>query len=126
MRVSKHITQKADARRLSLSDTASTILFKYSEMSSLPRSDFQMPNIESYRIVDPPRKIPPDTEVMLTASSPIRGAIWRPVDHLLKRVAAGFKGESVSMAFDPTVVSRLIDRFWVDAKGVMAIAIASL
>lgn len=109
------------------SDRASVASIVCSVASSPHQSDFWRPDTEGYRIALQPPKVPPDVEVQPTVHISDQGTTkWRPVNRMLKRVAAGFEGNAPSQSFDPNALRHPVNRLWVDVKGVMAVAIASV
>jgi len=109
--VSTHIVQEVHTRSLSVPDTASTTSCVYSRTPSPSQSDF-LDDCTSDS----------DSEVQFSGHNSAPRA-WQPIDRLFKRVSVGFGGDTRPR---PVVVRRPVDQFWMDAKGVMAVAIASI
>jgi hypothetical protein len=122
MHASAHIGQKIKDQESPVADTAPTISAVYSGTPDPSRSDFRVSGPERYRIAGTPQKVPPDIEMERRMAGPV----WQPADRLLRRVAAGFEGKRPVTTFDPMVTKRPMSQFWVDAKGVMAVTIASV
>ncbi|KAH7401639.1 hypothetical protein BKA66DRAFT_405510, partial [Pyrenochaeta sp. MPI-SDFR-AT-0127] len=130
IRVSTAIVQTVEdgsqQTRSPSSDRASVVSIVCSVASSPPESDFWGPNTEDYRIADRPPKVPPDVRTQSNVNIKGQETMWRPMNKMLKRVAAGFEGSPPARSFDPNTLRHPINRLWVDVKGVMAVAIASL
>lgn len=124
IRISTEIVQNVQGRTLSDPDTCSAISYVYSGTSATPQSNFRMPEIEADRRGSPPWRIPPDTGVSSMAQGSVIGTAWQPLDRMLRHVAAGFEGKPKPSRNRP--VRRPRSQFWMDAKGVMAVAIASV
>ncbi|KAF1839146.1 hypothetical protein BDW02DRAFT_487135 [Decorospora gaudefroyi] len=124
-RTSKHATREGELRRSSVPGAASTTSLVDPGILS-PQSVFRMPINENYEIDDPPRKIPPDIEVKMAATSSVQWLVWRPADRLLQRVGAGFARNQIGQSFQTVAIRRPIHQFWVDVKGVTAVTIASV
>jgi hypothetical protein len=122
MHAPTHIGQKIRDQESSVSDTDPTRSAVYLGTPDPSRSDFRASGLEKYRIAGTPRKVPPDNEMEMRMA----GSVWQPADRLLKRVAAGFEGKRPVATFDPMVIRRPMSQFWLDAKGVMAVTIASV
>ncbi|RAR11658.1 hypothetical protein DDE82_000605 [Stemphylium lycopersici] len=124
IQVSTEIVQNVQERPFLDPDTCSAISYVYSGMSTTPQSDFQMPEIEADCRSSPPWKVPPDTGVSSMAQGSVAWTAWPPLDRMLRHVAAGFEGKPKPSRNRP--VKRPRSQFWVNAKGMMAVAIASV
>jgi hypothetical protein len=124
-RVTTKISQTAQAEELSVSETASRTSAVSLGTPSPPQSEFWITDNDSYRIAGPPPKIPPDTETERRKANPVQWSIWQPADRL-KRAAAGFEGKRTVTTLDRVFIRRPMSQFWIDAKGVMAVTIASV
>ncbi|RMZ69480.1 hypothetical protein GMOD_00006296 [Pyrenophora seminiperda CCB06] len=116
--VSTHIVQEVHTRNLSIPDTASTTSCVYSRTPSPSQLVFQDDCMSG-----PLRQVSWDREVQLSAHNSAPRAAWQPIDRLFKRISAGLGGDTRPRSI---VVRRPVDQFWMNTKGVMAVAIASI
>ncbi|CAE7192365.1 hypothetical protein P3342_009177 [Pyrenophora teres f. teres] len=116
--VSTHIVQEVHTRNLSVPNIASTTSCVYSRTPSSFQSDFRDDCTSGSSW-----EVSPDSEAQLSACDLAPRTAWQPIDRMFKRVSAGFGAEMRPMS---NVIRRPVDQFWVDAKGVMAVAIASI
>lgn len=120
---SMRFAQKIDARRYSVPYPVVRGSYKYPGASNSPLSDSWAPGIVEYGTSSLPQQVFPDTEGKSVARNSISWHVWQPIDSALRRLAAGFEGETMTKKI---VVRRPMTQFWVKAKGVMAVAIASV
>lgn len=102
-------------------ERASKKSYEHSRVLHSPPLDLEVSGVEDYARL--PEKSSPDTAASTSARTSIICDVWLSIDHMLKHVAAGFEGKTMSKQI---VMRRPLARFWVDAKGVMAVAIASM
>jgi len=94
-------------------------------ISNHAQSDFWLTSSIGYRVIGPFPEIPPDTEVKSTINSSRRRIVGFPFDRMLSQAGDGVEGMLIRRSFDPAL-RRPMGQFWVDAKGVMAVFIASV
>jgi hypothetical protein len=94
-------------------------------ISNHAQSDFRLTDPLGYRVIEPFPEIPPDTEVKSTMNSSRRRIVWFPFDRMLSQVGDGVEGMLMIRLLNPAL-RRPMNQFWVDAKGVMAVFIASV
>ena len=100
---------------------ASKKSYEHSRVLQSPQPDLEVAGVRE--CTSRPEISSPDTTADTTARNSFIGDVWLSFDHMIKHVAAVFEGKTTPRK---TVVRRPLSRFWVDAKGVMAVAIASM
>jgi hypothetical protein len=122
MWVSKENVQMNRTRRFSDSDIYFTTSCRCSETHS-SRSSLRSSGNGYKRKSSPVSKVQRDTVAGRESHNPITWSVRHPLDCLLKRVAAGFKGTTMTKN---RLKRREKSQLWVNVKGVMAVVIASI